>query len=406
MNMLFTIAWRNIWRHPARSGVLLTAVVAGTWAGIVTAGWTNGLVGQRIEYLIRTELSHVQIHEPSFRVEREVWMTIPEGSQIIDWLEEHEQVRSFAPRVLAGGLARSPVTTAGVQIRGVDPERERITSAFDERLVDGNWFEDEIRNPVLVGRRLAEVLRLEIGDRLVLQFQDVANELTAAAFNIVGVYQSASSDYDERNVFVRANDLSALLAREAVWHEIAVSMHDIEHATDLTHAIHTRFDNVHAQTWFELSPEIRYMSDWVGIITYILMAVIMLALCFGILNTMLMAIFERVRELGMLVSIGMGRGRVFFMIILESLALTLTGTVLGMSLSYLTLAWLSQKGIDMSVFADGMAEFGFDPVVYPFVTAAEYAGIMLLVIAASLLAALYPAIKAIRIHPLEASKNN
>lgn len=402
--MLFTIAWRNIWRHPARSGVLLTAVVAGTWAGIVTAGWTNGLVGQRIEYLIRTELSHVQVDAPSFRVEREVWMTIPDGELVLGWLEENEQVRSVAPRILAGGLARSPVTTAGVQIRGIDADRERSTSAFDERLVEGTWFEDEVRNPALVGRRLSEVLRLEIGDRLVLQFQDVHNEITAAAFTIVGLYQSASSDYDERNVFVLAQDLSPLLAPETIWHEIAVSLHVMDHATDLVESVHARFDNVHAQTWFELSPEIRYMSDWVGIVTYILMAVIMLALCFGILNTMLMAIFERVRELGMLLSIGMGRARVFFMIILESLALTLTGTAIGISLSWLTLAWLSERGIDMSAFADGMAEFGFDPVVYPFVSPVEYAGIVLLVITASFLAALYPAVKAVRTHPLEASK--
>ena len=405
MNILLTIAWRNIWRHPARSGILIAAIVAGTWAGIVTAGWTNGLVGQRVEYLIGTELSHAQIHHPEFRLEREVWMTIPDALDILVCLDGHPKVHSISPRTLAFGLAMSPVTTSGVQIRGVDPLKERATTTFHERIVDGSWFEDEARNPVIIGRRLSDRLGLGIGNRLVLQFQDLDNQITAGAFHITGIFKSASADYDERNVIVRDRDLYKLIAEQPVWHEIAISLMDRDDAESLVAEINEQFPDVHAQTWFQLSPEVRYMTDWSGIITLLLMAIIMMALSFGILNTMLMAIFERKRELGMLLSIGMGRSRVFNMIMLESLMLTLGGASAGMALSYLTLQYLSKKGIDMSLFSDGLAEFGFDPVTYPFVTAGELAGVAVIVIIAALLAALWPAIKVVRLNPVEASKD-
>jgi len=405
MHILLTISWRNIWRHPARSGILMAAIIVGTWAGILTAGWVNGLLEQRIEYLIGTELSHVQIHHPEYRVEREPWMAISEAEDVISFLSEDERVASFSPRTMAEGLARSPVTAAGVRIRGMDPDLERATTSFHEQLVEGEWLDDPVRNPVLMGRALAEKLRLKPGQRLVLQFQDLDNQITAAAFHIAGIFQSPSSEYDERNVLVRSEDLSGLVAGSFICHELAVRLHEIEDADALASDLNTRFPDNHAQTWFELSPEIRYLSDWGGIMTYILMIIIMLALSFGILNTMLMAIFERTRELGMLISIGMSRTRVFVMIMLESLVLTMSGALAGFLLSWITIGYLSDRGIDMSKFAEGLAEFGFDPMTYPFVTAGEYAAISAIVIFAALLASVYPAIKAVRLNPVEASKD-
>jgi len=405
MITLLTISWRNIWRHPARSGILMAAIIVGTCAGILTAGWINGLLEQRIEYLIGTELSHVQVHHPEYRVEREPWMAVARAEEVIAYVRGDERVASFSPRTLAEGLARSPVSTSGVMIRGVDPDRERATTSFHERLVEGDWLDVPMRNPVLMGRALAEKLQLKPGQRLVLQFQDLDNQITAAAFHIAGIFQSPSSDYDERNVLVRSEDLSQLVAGSFICHELAVRLHEIEDANAIAADVNTRFPENHAQTWFELSPEIRYLSDWGGIMTYILMIIIMLALSFGILNTMLMAIFERMRELGMLISIGMSRTRVFVMIMLESLMLTMSGALAGFVLSWITIGYLSDHGIDMSKFAEGLAEFGFDPMTYPFVTAGEYAAISAIVICAALLASIYPAIKAVRLNPVEASKD-
>jgi ABC-type lipoprotein release transport system permease subunit len=402
MNMLLSISWRNIWRHPARSGVLLGAIIAGLWAGILVSALTNGWVHQRFVNLIHEEITHAQIHHPEFLTEREPWMYIDDADEIFSFLDSDERVQSYSARALSDGMIQSPLTSSGVQIRGVQTELERATTTFHENLIEGEYLDNDVRNPVLLGEKLAEKLNVEVGNRIVLTFQDLNNELTSGAFNITGIFKTASTPYDERNVFVRAEDLQNLLTDQPIYHEIAIMVESEELSDDLTADLNEVFSGITAESWYELSPELRYITDMGGSITFYIMIVIMLALAFGILNTMLMAIFERMRELGMLLAIGMSKLRVFLMIMLESVILTLTGATAGLVLAYFTLDYLGENGIDMtSMGGDSMAEFGYDAVVYPFAQMNDYTTTILLVVFTAILAAVYPAIKALRLNPGE-----
>jgi ABC-type lipoprotein release transport system permease subunit len=250
--------------------------------------------------------------------------------------------------------------------------------------------------------RLADKLNVEIGNRIVLTFQDLNNEITSGSFTITGLFRTASNPYDERNVFVRADDLQELLAGQPVYHEVAMMLRDEELSNDVAAGLNTGFENIAAETWYELSPELRYITDMGGSLIVYIMAVILLALAFGILNTMLMAIFERMRELGMLLAIGMSKLRVFLMIMMESVILTLTGASAGLILAYFTLGYLGEKGIDMTAMGgDAMAEFGYDAVVYPIAYTDDYITTIILVVITAILAAVYPAIKALRLNPGE-----
>ncbi len=404
MNMLLTISWRNIWRHPARSGILLVAIIAGLWAGIVTMGWGKGMVQQRSDYLIRSELSHAQIHHPEFLAEREPWMHIPEAEEVSRWLAGDERIRNHTMRSRADAMAQSPLTTTGVRLIGVDIDTEPDVTTMHRQLTVGEYLDSDVRQPVFIGERLAEKLNLEIGHRLVVRFQDMDNEITAGAFTISGLYRTASSDFDERNVFVRKEHLSELLAQEPVVHEIAMVLHDMEMVDEVVADLNRLFPGVSAQSWYEISPELRYMNDMIGIMLYFIIGIIMLALAFGILNTMLMAIFERVRELGMLLSIGMSKRRVFSMIMLESVMLSLSGAAAGMLLSRLSIGWLSRHGIDLSMFGDGLAEFGIDAVIYPVLDGQDFVVVAIIVIAATLIASIWPGLKAIRLNPIVAAR--
>jgi ABC-type lipoprotein release transport system permease subunit len=233
---------------------------------------------------------------------------------------------------------------------------------------------------------------------VVLSFQDLDNEITSGAFTITGIFKTASTPYDERNVFVRAEDLQNLLAERAIYHEIAIMLYH-ENVSDAVAAdLNEEFAGIIAESWHELSPELRYITEAGGSLSVYIMAVIMLALAFGILNTMLMAIFERMRELGMLLAIGMSKLRLFLMIMLESVILTLTGAAAGLMIAYLTLQYLGDKGIDMtSMGGESMAEFGYDAIVYPIAYTNDYTATIFLVVITAILAAVYPAIKALRV---------
>ncbi|REL38953.1 ABC transporter permease [Rhodohalobacter sp. SW132] len=401
MKMLLSISWRNIWRHPARSGVLIMAIIAGLWAGILVSALTNGWIHQRFVNMIQEEITHAQIHHPEYLTEREPWMYIENPDDIFTFLDRDARVNSWSARTLTDGMIQSPLTSSGVQIRGVQTDRERATTTFHENLTEGDYLDSELRNPVLLGERLADKLNVEVGNRIVLTFQDLDNEITSGSFTISGLFRTASNPYDERNVFVRNEDLQELLG-DAVFHEIAVMLQDEDLSDAVTGDINNEFENITAESWYELSPELRYITDMGGGLIVYIMAVIMLALAFGILNTMLMAIFERMRELGMLLAIGMNKMRVFFMIMLESVILTLTGAAGGLLLAWLTLEYLGEKGIDMTaVGGESMAEFGYDAVVYPIAYTNDYITTITLVVITALLAAIYPAFKALRLNPGE-----
>ncbi len=405
MKVVLTIAWRNIGRHPARSGVLLAAIVVGLWAGTVSTGAINALMQQRMTYLIESEIAHVQVHHPRFLQEFRVGDSLPEYQAIETWLANDERVRAFAARAIAEGMLQSPVRVSGANIRGVDPEAERRTTTFHETITEGEYLDADVRQSAIVGEQLASDHNIEIGDRVVLTFENAESELTAAAFHVTGFFESASTEYDRRTVLVRAGDLAKLLSDEPIRHEIAILLEDEGQAAAVAADLNEAFPDVLARTWRELSPELNMLVEMGDVMLFIVILIIMAALAFGILNTMLMALFERMREIGMLMAIGMSRRRVFGMILLESTLLTALGAVAGMVLAWGTIRHLGKAGLHLDRFAAGAASLGWDSTIYPFLTTAEYASILAVVIAITLLASCYPAWKAIRIRPLEAGRD-
>ncbi len=406
MRILPILAWRNIWRHPARSGVLMAAVAVGLWAGVLVIAWANGWLRQRMDYLIEREVGHAQIHAPEFLADIRPGHTIPRHEEITAWLDRQPEVRAHTSRTLIEGMLQSPVKTSGVRIRGIDPDTETRTTRFHENMVEGAYLDSELRNAAIVSRILAEEHNLRIGNRLVLTFENRDGELTSGAFLISGLFASVSSEYDKRNVFVRSGDLMPLLADKPVHHEIGIMLNDEAKADALAAALNDRFDGIRAQTWRTLSPELSLIVEMGGVMVFIITLIIMIALGFGILNTMLMALFERMREIGMLLSIGMSRRRVFGMIMLEAALLTLSGAGIGLLLAGLSIRRLEVTGINLEMFAEGAALIGFDFLIYPFLSARDYAVVSAIVVAVTFLASLYPAVKAIRIHPLEAAQDH
>jgi len=329
-------------------------------------------------------------------------MTIDGSHDIIRHLDQDERVRSWTPRLRMDGMVQSPLTTSGVQILGVNTEREMQTTRFHDNMVKGTWLNPEVRHPVVIGSRLAERLNVEIGNRIVLSFQDLENELTSGAFEITGLFHTGSSGYDERLVIVSSDDLNPLLTDRTVHHEIAILLNDVGHSYQFANELNTLFPATHAETWYELSPELRYLTETGSSFYFYIMVVIMLALAFGILNTMLMAIFERMREIGMLMAVGMSKVRVFLMIMLESVILTVSGAMAGMLLAWLTVQSLTERGLDLTRFGgDTLAEWGYDALVYPVIYPEEFITISLLVIVTALLAAIYPSFKAMGLNPAD-----
>jgi len=400
--MLTTIAWRNIWRSRTRSLVVIGAIVLGIWALVFMISFTVGMVQSYVDDAIATSIGHLQVHQDSFREEPKLAYYFDLDPSTFQELSALEGVRGVAPRTLVNAMVGSTRNTRGVQIRGIDPEAERLVTELDQRLVSGDYFSEEGRNPILLSSALAAKLKVKVRSKVVLTFQDLNHDITAGAFRVVGLYDTGNKPFDEGNVFVRRADINRLLGEDAMTHELSFFLDDPQRLAEIQGETKTILPELLVEDYREVAPDLQLYEGQIQTSATIFMTIIMLALLFGIVNTMLMAVLERYRELGMLMAVGMNKGRVFGMIVLETFFLALLAIIPGLLLGWGTVVILAKRGIDLSVFGNGLSQFGMSHMVYPQLQSGFYVQLAVIVAGTALLGALYPAWRAIRLRPVEA----
>lgn len=246
-------------------------------------------------------------------------------------------------------------------------------------------------------------MKLKQGSKIVLSFTDTADNIVSAAFRVSSIYQSANTAFDEMNVYVSESNINELILTGKGFHEIAILLKNDNDLDKVQQQLKQEYPSLLVESWKELSPETELMVKTVDEYSYIIIVIILIALAFGILNTMLMSVLERTREIGMMVALGTSRVRIFLLIFLETIFLTIAGTPLGLAASYFITNYYQKHGLDLSGMGkDMMASFGFSTMIYPEFPWEKLATIMIMVMATALLSCLLPAMKALRLQPVEA----
>lgn len=403
--LLWKIAWKNIWRNKMRSTIILTAIALGLYGGLFGSALIRGMASQRIRTAIANETAHAQLHHPDFLLNKSIADTLNNVQSLGRILDTLDGLAAWSPRLKLTAMATSATTGTGVVINGIDPPKEKAVTKISTCIADGDgdWFHTPRRNSIVAGRALCEKLRLKLRSKIILTFQDAEGNVVSAAFKITGIYRSGNASFDETNVFVSTTDLAPLAGlTHGETHEIALLFGPGRDPSAYRSYFEQLVPAVSFLTWKELMPDLGLMDDFMNQMLYIILIVILAALCFGVVNTMMMAVLERTHELGMLLAVGMARWQIFSMIMLETLLLSLTGALAGMGCSMVTVSWLSQEGINLASFATGLEDMGYSAILYPEMSVAFYIPITLLVLAMALIAALLPARRAIRLLPVEA----
>ncbi|MCB0401950.1 MAG: ABC transporter permease [Flavobacteriales bacterium] len=398
--MIFKVAWRNIWRHKVRSTVVFIAIALGLWAGLFTSAFTHGMMNQKIDSVIKMEMSHFQIHKPGFREELQVKLLMNDGENIVQAIQEEKEVIGVSGRIVTMAMLGSANKNGSVRLNGINPDDESIVTGINEKLVEGEYFRGVERNPILISRKIAEKYKVKIKSKVVLTMQDMEGNIVAGAFKVVGLFDTQNGMYDELNVFVRRDDMARLLGVGNSLHEIAVLLGRHDMAESMADKYQHVYPKLEVLPWMDLSTGMRMMIEMMDTYTFIIVGIILVALLFSIVNTMLMAVLERVKEIGMLMSIGMSKTRVFMMIVVETICLTFLGAPLGILLSYGSISYFGTHGINLGDAA--YADMGFSNVIYPSLEYMDYLVVSMMVIIMAVLAAIYPAIKALRLKPVEA----
>lgn len=399
MKTIFKIAWRNIWRNKVRSTIVILSITIGLVAGLFASGMVQGMMKQKVNTVIENEISHIQIHAKNFRDDFALKSTIPNADKITAALNQNNKVKASSERVVSMMMIGTTKGNGAVKVTGVEPENEMKVTKLSSLMVDGKYFEGVNKNPIIVSKVIAEKYNLKLKSKLVLTAQDVNGEIIAASFRVAGIYDSGNPMYDEMNVFVQKTDIQNLLGLESNIHEIAILLYDYAQSEPLSISLQNKYTDTEVLPWLDLATGMRYTMDIIGMYTYIIVGIILFALLFSIVNTMLMAVLERVKEIGVLMAVGMNKFKIFSMIMLETIFYALMGGTFGLVIGYVIISYFGTYGLD---FGDAYKDVGFGSLIYTELPAADYLKVSIMVFFMAIIAAIYPALKALSLKPVEA----
>ena len=406
--MIWSIAWRNVWRNKVRSIVMIVAISLGLLAGIFTMAFMQGAVDARIESATKSELSHIQIHAPHFLDNNETELFISDAFNLTDKIESLDSVVAASPRLIAEPFVMAAHGIGGGKLLGIDIEKEKNVTDISEHLIDGTYLKKTSRMPpILIGEKMSKKLKLKVGSKVNVQMVDLSGDLSAKGYRVSGIYKTSNTTFDESHLFVRYQDLQTQIGvKNGTAHEIAIVVDRGDEASLVKTSIQKIADKNDVKTWKELSPEMSLLTDSMDQYMYFFILIILLGLCFGIINTMLMAVLERTKEIGMLMAVGMNKRRIFAMIILESIILTLTGGFFGILMASGITKYFETTPIDVSMFSDGLEKYGYATQIYTSLQTDTLVTITFLVLLTGLLSAIYPARKALKLNPAEATRTD
>jgi putative ABC transport system permease protein len=403
--MIWSLASKNIWRNKTRSMVVVASMVIGMVGGIMAASIYMGISEQRVRKAIENETPHLRVINPKFRINQDINLVVANPNDLIKQIKTLPEVSSVASRINISGMAGTAKTNVGVNIYGINPVEEKEVLGFYRTIQpsEGDFFVTPKRNPIILSKTLAEKLNAKLNSKIILTFQATNGTLVGDAFKVVGIYETKNPSFDTKNIFV----LKENLAKSALFdlnnsHEINIKLKNKADVATVETKLQKMFGNLDVLTWKELQPDLAYLSEMMEGILPLVMFIILSALSFGIVNTMLMAVLERRKELGMLMAIGMNKFRVFRMIVVETILLTLLGGVVGIFISIILISIFSRTGIDISFIGDGYSSLGVDSKIYPKIGVEYYVTIIILILLSGLFSSIYPALKALKLKPVEA----
>lgn len=401
---LFKMAWRNIWRNRRRTLVTVGAMTLALTVLILYTGLVEGYLRNMERNMLDLELGDVQAHAGDYRDRPSIYTRIEDPNDFLTRLDERGL--SATARLLGGGLIAAGESSAGAMLRGVDIERDRRVSDVSGHVTEGDWLDSNDPEGVVLGWRLARTLAVEPGDELVILSQATDGSIANDLFEVRGILAPISDGTDRAGVFMTEDSFRSFFELETGAHQVIIRRPANTELDAVVSTVRALEPDLDVKSWRELMPTLASLLDSTRSLIQIVFFVVYIVIAILILNAMLMAVFERIREFGVLKAIGVSPGRVLAIIIIEAALQTGLAIVLGLALAIPGLWYMVNVGIDLGKLG-GMSVMGiaFDPKWYAVVTSNTFTGPILMLVFMVMFAILYPAIKAARISPVEAMRH-
>ena len=405
--ILVKLAWRNIFRNKRRTFIAATAIGIGLTALIFIDAFMIGMEETMIRTATASFLGDAQIHREGFRDVQEVSLTVQALDSVTESLAKEEIVAHFTQRTLAASMITSPANVSAINLVGIHPSTEKFLSLIDDAITKGVYFESDNSRDIVIGAKLAEILEIELGDRVVVTVaQAGTGELSQEMFRISGIYHFADEAMNSGMAFVRIEKAQEMLAIGKDVHEIAIKFTSIAFSQDTTLPFWDTYSQHgnEALSWTELMSQLTVVLEMTKYSKYIMGVILFGVVVFGIINTLFMSLYERMFEFGVLRAVGtrpFGMARV---ILFEAGALAIVSIGLGAILGFVLTAVLAHVGIDytgIEMMGVTMQEF-----IYPVLEIQQFIIYPIWVFIFTIIAGLYPARHVAKMAPVDAMRRS
>ena len=399
------LAWRNLFRNPKRSYITSGASAFGMATFIFLYAFADGFFEQMITNSTQLLSSHVQIKALKEGKRETVFLS----SSISQDLLEMPEIQSSSPRLVMDSMVSSPHKALPVNWIGVNPETEINVTRLQTLVQEGSYLEVSSKlggEGVLIGRTLAEDLKVSIGHKIVVTTQDSQGQLLSTALRISGIFFSGSELFDRGYVFSSIEHVRQLfsLPEDSISH-LAIRLSDRHDSQGVANRLSAALNGTQlkAQPWEQIMPVVVQMVEMTQVDFYLILAVIFVVVGMGVMNTMLMSVLERVREFGMLLALGTLPSQVLRTVLYESLILGAAGIIVGILAGLALAQYYHIEGIDLSAFMDSMAAIpGVTDRIYPVIIPSNLILPAALLYLIGVVVSIYPALKAASLQPVEA----
>jgi len=402
------MVWRNIWRNPRRSILTILAIVFATMLLVFMLSWQFGSYDTMINTAVKVHTGHVQVQAEGYRDRMDIWLVVPDPDAVSRVLGDIPEIEAYTVRANAFSLVSSEDRTYGVLLIGIDPEKEAKVSTLQKLIRRGEYLAKNDSNAALVGELLAENLKADIGDELVILGQGRDGSVAASVLTVKGIFSSGEDKFDRSSIHMPLEYFQEVFSMRGAVHEVVVLGRSLDAVETIEAKLKRGIEVVDDHKamavldWMDLMPGLVQSIKMDLVSALIMYAILIVVVAFSILNTFLMAIFERTREFGVLMAMGTTPGRLMRFLIFESVTITLIGIILGIIFGSLFTWYFQVHGIVISGASEFLSQYGLPERMYPklsILSLSVGAGIVLVI---TLLTALYPAFKVRRLRPVEA----
>ncbi len=398
--LLAAMGWRNLWRNPRRTGLILVAVGIGVWSTLSFTALLQAWSASSLQTALIDMTGQGQIHARGYLDNPGVAQRMAPPRAKLEALLSRPEVQQWAPRVRVPAAIQSAYETLPVSLTGIDPARELGLSFIATAVSAGQPLAGVDSPGILLGRELARRLRIQVGQRIVLMSQNVGGALAERGFKVSGLF-SATHQAEKRYVFVSIRQAQSMLDMGQSITGIAFNLHNINHLNSFLGQLRQAFPKLDIQSWETLRPVAKAMSQLSNSFILMWIFIIFVLMAFGIVNTLLMSLHERVRELALLQALGLRPKLIFIQVMMESALVVLLGVVLGMVLAAVTVL-VFHNGLNLGFLARGAEWLGAGQVLYPRLNISQFLGISALIWVLGFTASLLPAWRIVHHVPIEA----